>query len=674
MESEAQLRARVEELERRLAEVEQVVGISRAPAPPPLPMARPLPPAEAEAPAEPETPPVMILPAAPPPPLEADTVETKAGLVWVNRIGAITVILSVAFGFKYAVDNDWVGPSGRVMLGLIAGALALGAGDRLWVRGHRSFAQGITALGVCIFYLSFYAAYQLYSLVPQGVVFAGAVATTAMAGALALRYDARAIAVLALFGGYLSPVLASSGVPNDRFLGVYFFVLNALALTLVRRKQWLAVENAAVVGTLLFFTGWYLDAGHRLDPVEGSLFVALQAAIFSLSPFFRIRAIMPVPAMAGIAFVCSEYSSPAYWFWAAVIAALGLWKREDRMFGPSFAGWAVGYWLWNQHWASGASLFAGLTAGFAAYLAAAVLGSDGAKRGILLAANGVFYYAACYASLNNEHHGYMGLLAVAVAAVYLAVAAYLRTAETPVALTLVSAGLALSFLTLAIPIQLSGYSITLAWGVESAVLAFVASRFASRWAFFASWTIAACALFMVFAEDANRAWGDAYTPILNSRFLPFVVVTVSLALNAYWSSRNQTILPREVALLPFAAAHFTALAGLHMEVFAWIRSGATEDLTSRLTFASSVLLAGYGLAALAHGISREFLPHRLLGLGLFAIVVGKLYLYDIWQLGRLYRILAFVAVGGLLLSGSYLYSRYRHRLLALLQDETSHAT
>jgi hypothetical protein len=40
-------------------------------------------------------------------------------------------------------------------------------------------------------------------------------------------------------------------------------------------------------------------------------------------------------------------------------------------------------------------------------------------------------------------------------------------------------------------------------------------------------------------------------------------------------------------------------------------------------------------------------------------------------LGRLYRVLAFVAVGGLLLSGSYLYSRYRHRLLALLQDENS---
>ena len=53
------------------------------------------------------------------------------------------------------------------------------------------------------------------------------------------------------------------------------------------------------------------------------------------------------------------------------------------------------------------------------------------------------------------------------------------------------------------------------------------------------------------------------------------------------------------------------------------------------------------------------------------LVVVKLYLYDIWQLNQFYRILAFVVLGALLLSGSFLYSRYRHRLLELLKhDET----
>jgi uncharacterized membrane protein len=644
MESENQrLRARVEELERRLEEVERRVGILPVPAAAAPPELIPEP--------APAPPPLPVLPR------EADTVETKAGLVWVNRIGAVTVILSVAFGFKYAVDNEWIGPSGRVMLGLIAAGLAVLAGDKLWGRGHKSFAHGITALGVCIFYLSFYAAYQLYSLIPQSVAFLGAVVTTAAGGALALRYDARAIAVLALFGGYLSPVLASSGVPNDRFLGGYLFVLNAMALMLARRKQWLSVEVAAALGTLAIFAGWFLDAGHRLDPVEGSLFVALQVAVFSLSPFFRIRALAPIPAMLAIAFVCGQYGSPAYWFWGGVVSVLMLAGRDARMLGVSFAGWAIGFWVWEHRWASDWSVFAGLTAGFLGYFAAAATGRSRAAH-TALAANAIFYYGACYASFNDVYHGYMGLLALVVAAVYLAGAARLHGSV----MALVSAGVALSFVTLAIPIQLSGYSITLAWAVESAVLAYLAVRLASRWAFIGSWVIAGLALGMLFGQDAGRAWGAEYTPVVNARFVPFLVTAVSLALNAYWSGRPW-------ALLPLLAAHFTLLAGLHLEVFAWIKSGTDTDLTSRLTFASSLLLAAYGLATLAHGISREFRVHRILGLALFGIVVGKLYLFDIWQLARLYRILAFVAIGGLLLSGSYLYSRYRHRLVALLQDE-----
>jgi uncharacterized membrane protein len=178
------------------------------------------------------------------------------------------------------------------------------------------------------------------------------------------------------------------------------------------------------------------------------------------------------------------------------------------------------------------------------------------------------------------------------------------------------------------------------------------------------------ALGMLFDGDAGRAWGADYSPLLNARFLPFMVMTLSLAANAYWTSKMNFV-PRALAAAPLLAAHFTLLCGLHLEVFAWIQAGQPMDanLTSKLTFASSILLGLYGLALVAHGISGSFRLHRVLGLGLFALVVAKLYLFDIWQLDRFYRILAFVVLGGMLLSGSFLYSRYRHRLLAMLQDE-----
>ena len=112
------LRARVDELERRLMAVEGRVGLAAVVVPPSVP-----------------APPPFFVPSpvlvAEPVVSTADQVETNAGLVWANRIGTVTMILGVAFAFLYAVDNEMIGPTGRVLCGLVAGMVALVAGDRL---------------------------------------------------------------------------------------------------------------------------------------------------------------------------------------------------------------------------------------------------------------------------------------------------------------------------------------------------------------------------------------------------------------------------------------------------------------------------------------------------------------------------------------------------------------
>jgi len=674
------LRARIEMLEQRLLAVELYLSGRPAPVvappvsqpvPPPVSVAEP-PPVAVHYPAEAPMPP----PVAPPPLPAADAVETNAGLVWANRIGAITMILGVLFAFKYGVDNEMIGPAGRVLIGILAGIVALLGGDRLWHRGHKVFAQGITALGIATFYFSFYAAFQLYHLVPKELTFAGAVVTTALGGALALRYDARAIAILALLGGYMSPLLASTNEPNDLFFGSYLFVLNAIGLTLARRKRWLSVEIAAVLATVLLMAVWIAARSGKMGPPFAGFAVA-QFAIFALSPFRLIQAAAPVPAMLAVAELCSIYASPMYWTWAGIVSAIHLglaWRQQDdRRLAPSIAGWMAGFLWWNPYAASHGMLFAGLAGGFLGYLAVTVLLPMRPRTiatYMTLAANALFFYGAGYSWFNADHHGYMGLLALAVAASYLGAAIYFKRAGEPKEMLLVSAGAAFSFVTLAIPIQLSGFSITIAWAVESAMLAFLALKFQNGWTFAASWIAGFLALGILFGNDAGKAWGADYRPIVNARFVPFLVMTLSLAANAFWTSRMGFV-PRGLAVVPLLAMHFTLLAGLHMEVFAWIESGQPEgvSMVSKLTFASSLLLAMYGLALVGQGMARSFRLHRVLGLGLFALVIVKLYFFDIWQLDRVYRILAFVVLGGMLLAGSFLYSRYRHRLLAMLQDE-----
>src|SRR5581483_1125004 len=83
-----------------------------------------------DAPVHPEVP--RHLPARP-------VLETKVGLTIVNRVGVVTLVLGVAFFFKWAVDSNWIGPAGRVMLGVLAGLAVLLGADALWRKGQQVF-------------------------------------------------------------------------------------------------------------------------------------------------------------------------------------------------------------------------------------------------------------------------------------------------------------------------------------------------------------------------------------------------------------------------------------------------------------------------------------------------------------------------------------------------------
>src|ERR1700730_14129616 len=129
----AELEARVRSLEARapLPSPPPMPVLTRPGVPPPIPFSPPPP-----------------LPPLPPPATEAPALETTLGLNWVNRIAVFTLLLGAAFVFKYGVDNNWIGPGARVLLGVAAAIVALLTGDRMFRRGHRIYSQGIIGLGI----------------------------------------------------------------------------------------------------------------------------------------------------------------------------------------------------------------------------------------------------------------------------------------------------------------------------------------------------------------------------------------------------------------------------------------------------------------------------------------------------------------------------------------------
>jgi uncharacterized membrane protein len=73
----------------------------------------------------------------------------------------------------------------------------------------------------------------------------------------------------------------------------------------------------------------------------------------------------------------------------------------------------------------------------------------------------------------------------------------------------------------------------------------------------------------------------------------------------------------------------------------------------------SALWGGSGLAALVVGLVRDERRLRLAGLTLLAIAVAKVFLFDLAKLESIYRVLSFIALGLLLLSGAFAYQRLR---------------
>ena len=86
----------------------------------------------------------------------APRLESQFGLAVVNRIGAMTLAIGVIFFFKYAVDNQWIGEIGRVLLGISIGVLLVFSAELLNRREPRVFSQGLAGCGLATLYISVY--------------------------------------------------------------------------------------------------------------------------------------------------------------------------------------------------------------------------------------------------------------------------------------------------------------------------------------------------------------------------------------------------------------------------------------------------------------------------------------------------------------------------------------
>ena len=645
----ARLETQQEETNRRLARMEEALG-TRIASPP---KSQPAEPIRAHTPTRERAP----------------GLETEVGLTWINRVGAITLVLGVGFFFKYAIDNEWIGEVGRVALGILAGLAAVGAADLLWRRDQKTFAQGISGTGIAILYLSFYAAYGFYHIVPLLPAFLPMALTTALAGVLALRYNAVAIAAIGLFGGYATPVLLSTGIDRPWFFFSYLLLLNVGAISIARLRKWRGIERLALPATVSLFARWYGTNYEMKRYVVATLFALLYYALFVTSSIRFIVLAAHLLTAIGVALFW-PFDLAVYSALAPALALAGLAAIERRRWPGAVFIPLAGFWLSYAVWYGRAPRPLGpilllLTAGFLIFLGwtpwRILVRKEMATREdlLLLPVNGAVYFGVVYSLLHALHHDSLGPIAAALALLHLGIALALRNADSAVRRLFTGVGTA--FLTLAIPIQFAGYRITMGWALEAAAMTWIGVRTQTQRLIYAASGVFFLTLLRLALFDA----AISASSIFNPRFLTFAIAAIGFCAAGYWIGGGA------ISLATYVAGHLVMLWGLILEVLGWaVRNSAPENLRSVESASISILMAFYAVLLVAGGVLTRTAVNRIGGLVLIGFVVVKLYVYDVWLLVRIYRVTAFAALGALLLLTSYLYSRYRASIENWWSDKT----
>ena len=287
------LRSQVAALTARVYDLEQKSGVAYATQPQATPAGQPTPPtAPIATPGFPAAPfPERLRTSVRKSPLSAsgttheDTnLEKKIGQYWLNRIGIVAMLIGVSYFLKYAFDNNWVGPGGRIAIGLLVGIGLVLWSERFRKRSYAAFSYSLKAVGIGTVYLSLWGAFQIYHLIPAAAAFVAMAIVTAATITLALSQDAELLASFALVGGFSTPVLLSTGQNHEAVLFSYVALLDLAILTTAIFKPWRRLLWGSFAGTIILYLGWYSEYYSRDQRTLTVAFAALFAAIFAVIP------------------------------------------------------------------------------------------------------------------------------------------------------------------------------------------------------------------------------------------------------------------------------------------------------------------------------------------------------------------------------------------------------
>lgn len=214
----------------------------------------------AAAPPVPPAPPPFEAPPSEPPPVEPPARrfdwEGLVGVKLFSWVAGVALALAAVFFLRYSIDQGWLSPAVRSVIGLLVG-ISLVVGCELKVaRRYSVTANALDGAGLFTLFATAFAAHSLWHLIGALAAFLFMALVAAAAVGLSIRRESLFIALLGLLGAFSTPALLSTG--EDRPFGLfgYLLLLNVGLAWVARRKRWGVLGLLALLGTTFYQWGW----------------------------------------------------------------------------------------------------------------------------------------------------------------------------------------------------------------------------------------------------------------------------------------------------------------------------------------------------------------------------------------------------------------------------------
>lgn len=277
-----------------------------------------------------------------------ENLEEKLFSRWFVVIGAVAVGLSAVFLVRHAMQVGWLTPVIQCFLGALLGLVLIAGGE--FLRRHplvqaAGFVKpslvppALTAAGVSALFVSIYAAYGRYDLLPPLVAFGALGVVWALAMLLSVL-QGPFVAAMGILGGFLVPILVQTGHPSAYGLFPYVLAVNGAALGVLRYKGWGWLAWGALAGAAGWPLLWLVEqpAAELGAPAIGAYLTAT-AALFIYVP----AGLQAHNAPFTLKTMFSTIPRPAILAWTAsilmlVLALLLTWADDFAWGSVAWAG------------------------------------------------------------------------------------------------------------------------------------------------------------------------------------------------------------------------------------------------------------------------------------------------------------------------------------------------